>query len=701
MRTRFACAAVGFFALAACGGGGGGSLTPHAPAAPQMSSIKIAVTVPAPAHATVRRAYVSPGTQSISVAVDGGSPVNTNLAPDSAACPGTDGYPLNCTITITATDGTHTLTFVTYDQQQASATSAPVGNVLSQASIGNITFASGTTPSIPVTLQGTPATMSVTPVTTNVSIVGSNLYLGPSADSHTLDGELSVVTQDADGAFIVGAGSPQVSVAMSGVPSSHLSATISPVNTAPGLYTLHATDYISALDSPMSLTITATPGTGGGSPLSQAYTFSPSVRVTTVAGTLGVAGSTAAVGSAAMLPLDNYSQQPIIGNLSSGNLAIGNGCGFFTIDSSGSVAFPPALNCSTIPEGTGASPLGNSGTASYIAGYAGSTAQSLGQSNGGIFLAQNSSSNCFLYSADLVSGSETQLTGTASPPPCLTPESAPPAQSQPYASAQLDNYTGPFLDVTGGSSPGVYYFTFSAWNATEIYYLHQISGGNVTIVAQIPYGGGGSSAGTLEAFGGSGATASISLPAAATDGNTIFVHSACALYVLDPVGLSLTQVAGGSSCGDVDGTGNDAEFTCCVSGMAVTPKAVYMIESYSPSSTVAVTELRRYDRATNYVSTIIKTAVPKASPLGRIRHHGTSARSASGPVRSGAAAWVPYNTAVDGYGPVAQLLSAGALQYIPSRNSLWYVDSWDDTVREISLSDAAATVPVTGSRRHH
>ena len=110
--------------LAGCGGGGGGvgspsSVAPVLPTLGGRSTANIVIVIPPKATSTARAvkpAYVSPSTQSITVQVDSGTPVVQNLSPTSPNCTNAGAaYPVDCTVPVSASAGTHLLTFNTFD----------------------------------------------------------------------------------------------------------------------------------------------------------------------------------------------------------------------------------------------------------------------------------------------------------------------------------------------------------------------------------------------------------------------------------------------------------------------------------------------------------------------------------------------------------------------------------------------------------
>ncbi|MGC8486557.1 MAG: hypothetical protein ACP5O6_13140, partial [Candidatus Baltobacteraceae bacterium] len=256
-RPSFLLTALLATALAGCGGGGGGAAGPAAvlPGSPGLPSTgaaanaHVVISIPKGTASTGRApAYVSPATQSISVAVDGGTPTVQNLSPSSPNCSSAGtAYPLNCTVPVSAAAGVHSLTFITYDQPNAA------GNQLSANSI-SVTFVAGQNPAIPVTLAGVPASFQLASATTMSpsSISGSataGYYFFMGATSKIL-----IVTLDADGNYIVGPGAPTIAASLTGVTAGSGIAIAPAGGGNPNLFTLASTGAGSA-----TLALSATP----------------------------------------------------------------------------------------------------------------------------------------------------------------------------------------------------------------------------------------------------------------------------------------------------------------------------------------------------------------------------------------------------------------------------------------------------------
>jgi len=197
--------------LSACGGS-----VPTGPAPTQgqgssraTAQLRIVIPVASRAASSARTAgarrpaYVSPSTASVSVQVDTGTPVVTNLSASSPACSGAGPlFPLDCNVPITATPGSHTLTIATYDGAGAT------GNKLSSNAVA-ATIVAGQANIIGVTLGGVPATVTIGsgPVETTANGGNDALVLaGP------LPKTMVVEALDADANVIVGPGAPTLSI---------------------------------------------------------------------------------------------------------------------------------------------------------------------------------------------------------------------------------------------------------------------------------------------------------------------------------------------------------------------------------------------------------------------------------------------------------------------------------------------------------
>jgi hypothetical protein len=196
--------------LTACGGGGGSSVPQtRASAAPLMTQVTITIDNPsATTSAAVRRrpAYLSQATQSITISINGGTPVAQNLTPSGGNCstPSFGATPV-CTLVASAPVGSDTFTFVTYDGTNGT------GNVLSRNTIVQ-TITAGIANTVAVTLQGVPVGMLAYPYPGQANVI-------PTASGYTLTGttvaDFFVASTDADKNVIIGPGAPTLTVTSS------------------------------------------------------------------------------------------------------------------------------------------------------------------------------------------------------------------------------------------------------------------------------------------------------------------------------------------------------------------------------------------------------------------------------------------------------------------------------------------------------
>jgi|GEM_PF-4371684 len=148
-------------ALYGCGGGGA-SVSPVTPGAlgdraPATLTFVIRVPSSTSIAAKLRRpAYVSPSTQSLTIANSSGTVlVTANLTPQSAGCTApTATTPLTCTVSATVPSGTNTLTIASYDAPGAT------GKKVAVAALQVTAAASGPT-TINLTLSGIVASLTL------------------------------------------------------------------------------------------------------------------------------------------------------------------------------------------------------------------------------------------------------------------------------------------------------------------------------------------------------------------------------------------------------------------------------------------------------------------------------------------------------------------------------------------------------------
>jgi hypothetical protein len=236
--------------LAACGGGASSGSVPQVEASrlPAMTSVTIRIDAPSAASSSgVKRrpAYLSPATQSITISINGGTPVAQNLTPAGGNCstPSFGATPV-CTLVASAPVGTDTFTFVTYDGANGT------GNALSQNTIAQKIVA-GQVNTVSVTLEGVPVGVVATPYPnqTNVTATATGYILLGTTAANFL-----IVATDADGNVIIGPGTPTLTVT-----SSSSSLKVAAVANNPNKFVLTPqTDGAS-----VTLNISAAGGSGG------------------------------------------------------------------------------------------------------------------------------------------------------------------------------------------------------------------------------------------------------------------------------------------------------------------------------------------------------------------------------------------------------------------------------------------------------
>jgi streptogramin lyase len=250
--------------LIACGGGGGGAAVPQGSGQPgagatnAVGTLTIAIKIPgtdAPLNRGRRPRYVSPATKSIAVVATptGGAAFAQvqNLTVGSPGCQTSLVTPLICTVTLSLPPGTYAVVFTTYDATFATipaVVTVPVaapGNVLSVSAATAVTIAAGQQNTFNATLNGVPTAIVVAPV--------DPLYVSGDVNGLTVaswhGGRISVTATDAANDFIVGTGTPNVTVSGSGY------AIGIPDPAAPNVFTLPAAA------PPSALSITVTQGT--------------------------------------------------------------------------------------------------------------------------------------------------------------------------------------------------------------------------------------------------------------------------------------------------------------------------------------------------------------------------------------------------------------------------------------------------------
>jgi hypothetical protein len=210
-KTHPALNALALVTLAACSSGtsAGVSVLPSTPSTTTATSgfsADVLINVPfksTQAVAARRPEYVSPSTQSIGIAIDNGAPAYTNLSTGNTNCKANAAHSsLQCVVPIHAKIGAHEASFITYDQPNGQ------GNKLSAAVSVGFKIAAGQNNIIPVTLGGIATSVAALPM--SVAVAGSQ------SGGFTICGNnallFTIVPADADGNYIIGPGSPTVSV---------------------------------------------------------------------------------------------------------------------------------------------------------------------------------------------------------------------------------------------------------------------------------------------------------------------------------------------------------------------------------------------------------------------------------------------------------------------------------------------------------
>ena len=236
-------------ALAACGGGSSVSPAPAAhgsPVAPAFVSVTIRIDAPTATQSTKRRpAYLSAATQSITISVNGATPVAQNLTPSGGNCstPSFSATPV-CTLVASAPIGNDTFTFVTYDA------TGGTGNRLSQNTVVQ-NIVAGQANTVSVTLEGVPVGVLISPYPNQSNVVQQT---GGYALVGTSPANFAVEAFDADNNFIVGPGAPALTVS-----SSSASLHVAAVANSPNEYIL--TPVTSG--ATVTLNVSAAGGDGG------------------------------------------------------------------------------------------------------------------------------------------------------------------------------------------------------------------------------------------------------------------------------------------------------------------------------------------------------------------------------------------------------------------------------------------------------
>ncbi len=287
--SRVAAALTALLLLAGCGGGassGGLGSTLPKQANGATNSVRFAITVPPKTASSGRSpAYVSPATQSMTIAVLQGTTNVLNqtlgLTPSSPGCT-TSLAGTVCTISLSLAAGSYTASITTYDGANGT------GNALSTAQSVGFSVTANQNNLVPLTLSGIPRAIHVA-----------------SAGVNAVD----VVAQDADGNFIVGAGAPTFTASASSGPA--LATIVQPTASHPNLISfvraspaVLGTETFAVAASYPAGESNACTQTGAVCSLASAVTANVSVPIAMIAN----AGSNTVLGYT--LPLTSATQSP-------------------------------------------------------------------------------------------------------------------------------------------------------------------------------------------------------------------------------------------------------------------------------------------------------------------------------------------------------------------------------------------------------
>ena len=302
--------------VAACGGGSASQALPSLatpnPQAGTLANARIVIVIPARAPASTGRrpSYISASTQSLTVQVDTGTPTMQNLTPTSPNCVA-GGSGVTCTVPISATAGSHTFTFTTYDLINAT------GNKLSVNSTTQTLVANALT-TVNVTLAGIPKALQITAVA-SPTIAGNSTsgFQFASAATQTL----VVNAVDADNNVILGPGAPVFAATATSVQTGS-GITVNPVGGNPNEFTVASSGFGTAT---FSASATPTSPLAGGA-IAATAPLSATTFTTTIAGTLNTSGYTNGTGTGATFyRSEGITYDPITSDLyvyDAGNFAV-------------------------------------------------------------------------------------------------------------------------------------------------------------------------------------------------------------------------------------------------------------------------------------------------------------------------------------------------------------------------------------------
>ena len=237
---------VAVLVLAGCGGGGSSHVTP--PAISTTSNGKVVLTIPKRASGSTARKprYISEFTSSISVSVNGKTPIVANVGDSDPNCLNDSENATTCTVLLTAPAGHDAFTFVAY--QGANAT----GSVLS-TSVTTFTVVAGESFVLQATLNGTVASVQL-----DLGVLPTSGTAGTTT--------LTVTAYDAAGEQIVGPGNFSSPITLTVTDTTHQTTLSTSSVTAPS--TPVTVSYAGGAN--VNATITAT--ASGASPVSVVFT---------------------------------------------------------------------------------------------------------------------------------------------------------------------------------------------------------------------------------------------------------------------------------------------------------------------------------------------------------------------------------------------------------------------------------------------
>ena len=156
------------------------------PTSSELTTVSFRIFVPQRAQTNITPSYVSPSTESVSIAIGSATPVSSNITPSSPGCASVSGG-TQCTLGLQAPAGNDTFVVSTYDGPSAT------GNKLSTATVTQ-TVTAGASNTISITLNGVVASVVL-------AVQGT-----PPPEGTAVTVGVSVMANDASGNTIVGPG---------------------------------------------------------------------------------------------------------------------------------------------------------------------------------------------------------------------------------------------------------------------------------------------------------------------------------------------------------------------------------------------------------------------------------------------------------------------------------------------------------------